>query len=93
MLGYFEVIDKNSYKFIFKVRGETISTHQPYRADEKWETTFSCGSNQFVEIKFDTMDFSQIALDIIKINLLTADLSKFTCFLIKLLAHKTGVLG
>ena len=28
-------------------------------------------------MKFDTMDFSQIALDIIKIQLLTAESSKF----------------
>ena len=57
------------------VRGEIISTYQPYRPDEKWETTFSCESNQFVEVKFDTIDFSQIALDIIKVQLLNADLS------------------
>ena len=58
-----------------KVRGEIISTHQPYQANEKWESTFSCGSDQFVEMKFDTMDFSQIALDILRIQLLTEDLS------------------
>ena len=60
------------------VRGEIISTYQPYRADEKWESTFSCQSNEFVEMKFDTMDFSQTALDIIKIQLLTEDLSMFS---------------
>ena len=60
---------------LYLVRGEIISTYQPYRADEKWESTFSCSSNQFVEMKFDTMDFSQIALDIIKIQLLTAESS------------------
>ena len=60
------------------VRGEIISTYQPYRADEKWESTFSCQSNQFVEMKFDTMDFSQTALDIIKIQLLTEELSMFS---------------
>ena len=60
-----------------KVRGEIISTHQPYRANEQWESTFSCKANQFVELKFDTLDFSQIALDIIKIQLLTEDLSMF----------------
>ena len=59
-----------------KVRGEIISTYQPYRANEKWESIFSCGTNQFVEMKFDTMDFSQVALDIIKIQLLTNELSK-----------------
>ena len=64
------------FKKIVKVRGEIISTYQPYRADEKWESTFSCESDQFVEMKFDTMDFSQIALDIIKIQLLTKELSK-----------------
>ena len=62
-----------------KVRGEIISTHQPYQANEKWESTFSCESDQFVEMKFDTMDFSQVALDIIKIQLLTKELSMF-CF-------------
>ena len=73
----FKVSKKNVINFV-KARGEIISTHQPYRADEKWESTFSCQSDQFVELKFDTMDFSQIALDIIKIQLLTADLSMFT---------------
>ena len=63
-------------KIIFvQVRGEIISTYQPYRADEKWESTFSCQSDQFVKMKFDTMDFSQVALDIIKIQLLTTELS------------------
>ena len=62
---------------LYLVRGEIISTYQPYRADEKWESTFSCQSDQFVEMKFDTMDFSQIALDIIKIQLLTENLSMF----------------
>ena len=65
----------NEDLYIFKVRGEIISTYQPYRADEKWESTFLCQSDQFVEMKFDIMDFSQIALDIIKIQLLTEDLS------------------
>ena len=65
---------------MYKVRGEVISTNHPYRANEKWESTFSCEADQFVEMKFDTMDFSQIALDIIKIQLLTADLSKSFLF-------------
>ena len=62
---------------IILVRGDIISTYQPYRANEKWESTFSCESDQFVEMKFDTMDFSQTALDIIKIQLLTKELSMF----------------
>ena len=36
-----------------------------------------CGSDYFVEMKFDTMDFSQVALDIIKIQLLNKELSMF----------------
>ena len=65
---------------IILVRGEIISTYQPYRANEKWESTFSCQPDQFVEMKFDTMDFSQTALDIIKIQLLTEELSMFSFF-------------
>ena len=82
-MGYLVLVCMISYKLQAitakknLVRGEIISTYQPYRADEQWESTFSCQSNQFVELKFDTMDFSQTALDIIKIQLLTEELSKF----------------
>ena len=53
-----------------------ISTHQPYRADEKWENIYACQTDQFVMLKFDTMEFSKIANDILRIQLLTAEQSE-----------------
>ena len=61
----------------YQVRGDVISTHQPYRADEKWESVFVCQSEQFVALKFDIMEFSKIANDILRIQLLTAGESEF----------------
>ena len=75
MFWYIECSLKLLVNFL-KVRGEIVSTYQPYRANEKWESIFSCEANEFVKMKFDTMDFSQVALDIIKIQLLTDELSK-----------------
>ena len=60
-----------------QVRGDVISTHQPYRADEKWESTYVCQADQFVVLKFDLMEFSKIAIDILRIQLLTAEESKY----------------
>ena len=60
-----------------QVRGDVISTHQPYRADEKWESTYVCQPNQFVVLKFDTMEISKIANDILRIQLLTAEESEY----------------
>ena len=59
------------------VRGDVISTHQPYRADEIWESMYVCQPDQFVVIKFDTMEISKIANDILRIQLLTAEESKY----------------
>ena len=61
----------------YQVRGDVISTHQPYRADEKWESLFVCQPDQFVALKFDVMEFSKIANDILRIQLLTAEESEF----------------
>ena len=60
-----------------QVRGNTISTHQPYRADEKWESTYVCQPDQFVALKFDTMEISKIANDILRIQLLTVEESEY----------------
>ena len=57
-------------------RDNIIATFQPYRKDEVWESIVSCESDQFIKLKFDSMDISEIAIDVLKIQLLTADLSK-----------------
>ena len=59
------------------VRGDVISTHQPYRADEKWESIYVCQPDQFVVLKFDTLEISKIANDILRIQLLTAEESEY----------------
>ena len=61
----------------YLVRGDVISTHQPYRANEKWESTYVCQPDQFVVLKFDTLEISKIANDILRIQLLTAEESEY----------------
>ena len=62
-----------SKSLIKQVRGRIISTFQPYRADEKWESTFQCDAHQFIRLKFDSMDITDIAIDILKIQFMTLD--------------------
>ena len=64
-------------EMFYLVRGDVISTHQPYRADEKWESTYVCQPDQFVVLKFDTLEISKIANDILHIQLLTAEESEY----------------
>ena len=65
-----------------KARDETIATMQPYRPQEKWETTFMCQKDQFVKLKFESIDFTRIANDILKIQFYTHDMSKLVQTLI-----------
>ena len=63
-------------QMFIKERDETIATMQPYRPQEKWETTFMCQKDQFVKLKFESIDFTRIANDILKIQFYTHDMSK-----------------
>ena len=53
-----------------------IATNQPYGGNETWQTTFVCDSNQFVKLKFEAMDITDLANDILKIQFLTSERSK-----------------
>ena len=65
----------------FLEHGTIIATNHPYGADEEWESTFICEKNQFVKLKFDSMEITDIANDILKIQLMTSELS--TLYLLK----------
>ena len=56
-------------------RGKIIATNQPYGATEKWESTFVCEPKQFVQLKFESIDITKIANDILKIQFLTDKMS------------------
>ena len=76
-LRLFSLNSLSSNEKFHLVRGDVISTHQPYRADEKWESAYVCQPGQFVALKFDIMEFSKVANDILRIQLLTAEESEF----------------
>ena len=65
--------------------GYIIATNHPYKPDEEWESTFICEPHQFVKLKFDSMEITDIANDILKIQFMTSELSKLNLLTVSFL--------